>query len=96
MFIINIIYVKPIAEIEKLIPAHTIFLDKYYATGNFICSGRKVPRTGGIILCNYESLTRVQEIIQEDPFHQHGAAHYEITEFTPNKYSPAFSKVIEM
>ena len=48
MFIFNLTYVKPIQEVEKMLPAHISYLEENYSIKKFICSGRKVPRTGGI------------------------------------------------
>ena len=52
MFIFSLTYVKPLSEVERLLPAHIQFLDEHYKKHLFMCSGRKIPRTGGIILCN--------------------------------------------
>ncbi len=41
MFIVNLKYIKPITEVEKYLPNHILFLDKYYKAEKFICSGRK-------------------------------------------------------
>lgn len=73
------------ADIEANLEAHRQFLDKYYAAGTFLLSGRKEPRNGGIIIAKVDSLEEVQKIIQEDPFHQAKVAEYEITEFLPSK-----------
>ena len=43
MFLFNLTYVKPLEEIEALLPAHIAFLDEFYARGTFLCSGRKAP-----------------------------------------------------
>jgi uncharacterized protein YciI len=50
MFVIELIYKVDLAEIDAHMRAHVKFLKKYYASGNFLVSGRKVPRDGGIIL----------------------------------------------
>ena len=50
MFVIELTYKVDLAEIDARMAAHVIFLKKYYASGNFLVSGRKVPRDGGIIL----------------------------------------------
>jgi uncharacterized protein YciI len=81
-------------EVEKYLSNHIAFLDKYYNTGNFICSGRKNPRTGGIILCNAQDLHEVNTILQEDPFYREKIASYEIMEFLPTKYAPAFKSFV--
>lgn len=73
------------ADIEANLEAHRQFLDKYYAAGTFLLSGRKEPRNGGIIIAKAGSLAEVQKIVQEDPFHQANVAEYEITEFLPSK-----------
>jgi uncharacterized protein YciI len=50
MFVIELTYRVDLAEIDAHVAAHVIFLKKYYASGNFLVSGRKVPRDGGIIV----------------------------------------------
>ena len=71
------------------------FLEKYYEMGKFICSGRKNPRTGGVILLNAENLEEVKKIISEDPFNINGIAEYEITEFFPTKYAEDFANFVK-
>ena len=62
MFLFHLTYVKPLEEIERLLPAHIQFLDEFYAKGKFLCSGRKEPRTGGVILCRCGSLAEAEAI----------------------------------
>ena len=50
MFVIELTYKASLAEIDASMAAHVRFLKKYYASGNFLVSGRKIPRDGGIIL----------------------------------------------
>ena len=50
MFVIELTYKAALADIDTHMAAHVVFLKKYYATGNFLVSGRKIPRDGGIIL----------------------------------------------
>lgn len=50
MYIANLTYLKPLSEVEKYLEEHVAFLDRYYEAGKFICSGRKNPRIGGVIL----------------------------------------------
>lgn len=90
MFIFSLTYVKPISEVERLLPAHIEFLDTHYKKNLFMCSGRKVPRTGGIILCDCLNLAEAKTIMEKDPFYKEGIAQYEIIEFIPSKTSEAF------
>ncbi len=95
MFIINITYKKSLTRIEELLPAHINFLNYNYDKNNFLCSGRKKPRNGGIILCNAANTIQVNSIIENDPFYQDHAAQYDIIEFEPSKYNSAFTACIE-
>lgn len=95
MFIISLTYIKPLEEVEKYLTEHITFLNKYYANNNFVCSGRKNPRTGGVILCNAKNMKEVEEIINEDPFKKNRIANYDIVEFQPTKYAEDFKVFVE-
>ncbi|OCA69863.1 GTP cyclohydrolase [Chryseobacterium contaminans] len=95
MFIVSLTYKVSIENVECHIPEHNIFLQKYYDSGLFIASGRKEPRTGGIIVCNASSKNEIEHIITEDPFHIHQVADYDITEFIPTKCNENFKIFIK-
>ena len=94
MFIAILTYKKPIEELEKNLAEHIKFLDKYYENKKFLISGRRNPRTGGIILVNSDSLEEVSQIIREDPFYVNNLADYEIIEFIPTKFISRLSDII--
>lgn len=94
MFIVNLTYVKELSQVDSFIGEHNAFLDKFYAENKFICSGRKVPRSGGIILSNAKDRSELDEIIRQDPFFRNGIAKYEITEFLPTKFAPDFGRIL--
>lgn len=94
MYIINLTYTKSTDIVDKVLPRHINFLNKYYKANKFICSGRKNPRSGGIILCNSNNLDEVKWIISEDPFNIEKVANYEIIEFQPTKYADEFKAFI--
>lgn len=94
MYLIILTYTHGLEKIEEHLAEHRVYLDKYYALGNFICSGAQQPRTGGIILCKAGRIEDVEQIVSEDPFHIHGAAGYQIIEFNPTKYAPAFESFV--
>jgi len=91
MFMVILTYKKPIEEIERALPEHVKFLDKYYKNKKFIFSGRRNPRVGGIIMINTESAEEALSIIREDPLYQFELADYETIEFIPTKYDERFS-----
>ena len=94
MFIINLTYIEPLEVVEKHLEKHIDFLNQYYTKGLFIASGRKNPRTGGIILMIAKNKEAVQEIITHDPFYQNEIAQYEIIEFEVSKYCPELKTVL--
>lgn len=93
MFLLSLTYQCPLAAIDAALPAHKRFLDKHYASGKFLLSGRREPRSGGIILCQASSRHEVEATIAEDPFTQQQLAVYEIMEFLPTQWTAAFSNL---
>ena len=96
MFIIDLNYIVPLERLDAHMAAHVAFLHKYYKLNMFIASGRKVPRTGGIILALADSKATLEEIIKEDPFYIHQLAEFNITEFLTSQYHPELKKLLKM
>ena len=95
MFIINLTYKTELERIDHYLNEHVAFLNEQYELGNFIASGRKIPRTGGIILSKASSKSELEKIIEKDPFKIHELADYEITEFIPSKTSNELRFLLE-
>src|SRR5580692_9404261 len=95
MFVIELTYKVDLAEIDARMAAHVIFLKKYYASGNFLVSGRKIPRDGGIILAVGGNRQLIDAIIKEDPFFIHGLADFRIIEFRASQRADDIQKRIE-
>jgi uncharacterized protein YciI len=95
MFIIELTYKADLAEIDAHMAAHVVFLKKYYASGNFLVSGRKIPRDGGIILAVGASRQQIEAIAEEDPFCRHGLADFRIIEFRASQRANDIQKRIE-
>ncbi len=87
MFVIELTCKADLAKIDASMKAHVKFLQKYYASGHFLISGRKIPRDGGIILAVGESRDRIQQIAEEDPFYTRGLADVRIIEFRVSQRS---------
>ena len=85
MFIINLTYKTELEKVDQHLNDHIEFLNEQYELGNFLASGRKIPRTGGIILSKVENKTELEKIIGKDPFKINELADYELTEFIPSK-----------
>lgn len=84
MFLILLSYKKPLADVDLFVAEHREFLERHYASGRFLLSGRKEPRTGGVILASAGSRAEVEAVVREDPFHREGLADYEIVKFLPS------------
>jgi len=81
LFVVELIYKAPLTEIDAAMTAHVRFLKKFYASGSFLVSGRKIPRDGGVILAVGESREGIESIMREDPFCARGLADVRILQF---------------
>jgi uncharacterized protein YciI len=95
MFVIELTYKVDLSAIDALMAAHVRFLKKYYAAGNFLVSGRKIPRDGGIILAVGKRRQDIEAIVREDPFYEHGLADFRIIEFRASQRANDIQKRIE-
>lgn len=95
MFVIELTYTAPLEAVDAELDAHVAWLDRYYAAGVFLASGRKVPRDGGLILAGGVSRAEVERIAAEDPFAAAGLCTYRITEFLATKTSADLSTIRE-
>ena len=86
MFIIELTYTAPLAKIDAHMADHVAFLNRYYATGTFLMSGRQIPRVGGIILAVANNRDEVEAIAREDPFIALGLADVRIIEFRASQH----------
>lgn len=95
MFVVDLNYTASLEKIDAIMGDHMKFLRKYYKLNAFIASGRKVPRTGGIILVLAKSVEDVEKIINEDPFIINKLAEYKITEFKTSQVHPSLTDLIK-
>ena len=90
MFIVSLTYTAPLEEVDKHLDDHVTYLKRQYAAGNFVASGRKVPRSGGVILSKLENRATLDAVLAQDPFHRAGVADYEVIEFDPSMVAEGF------
>jgi uncharacterized protein YciI len=95
MFIINLNYIVPLEKLDAHMTEHVNYLHNYYKQNVFVASGRKVPRTGGIILALAKSKEEVERIISEDPFYIHKLAEFSVTEFLTSQHHPDLKKLLK-
>jgi len=95
MFVVLLTYKCRLEEVDVHLNAHVTYLKQEYANGNFVMSGRRVPRTGGVILSNVKTRLKLEAILAKDPFYQAGIAEYDITEFIPSMVAEGLEKLKE-
>jgi len=93
MFILSLTYKTQLSEVDQYIDEHISYLEKNYTLGKFIASGRKVPRTGGIILVNAANMNELDSILKEDPFNIANVTDDEVTEFIPTMVAAGFEAI---
>lgn len=88
MFLISIAYKVPFEQVEPHLEKHILFVRKYVDCGVFLLTGKKIPRTGGIILAKAENRETLMKLLKEDPFVEFELAEFEITEIQLSQVSP--------
>ncbi|ACB95034.1 YciI family protein [Beijerinckia indica] len=96
MFVVLLHYTKPLAEVDRFVGEHREFLERYYASGHFLLSGRQEPRTGGVILAKGPTKAEIEHIIRLDPFYKEQIAEYQIVEFVPSMSDPQLASLKEL
>ena len=95
MYLVLMNYVKPLAVIDELLPAHRQFPEANYRAGIFMVSGPREPRDGGIILARAGSREELAAILALDPFVTEGAATCEIIEFKATRAGKALAILLD-
>lgn len=95
MFVIVLEYLKPLAEVDRWLDEHKLFLQEQYAAKRFIASGPLLPRTGGAILALERDRSELDAILSRDPFKREGVARYTVMEFEPNMFDPALAPLLK-
>ena len=93
MFVIELVYTAPLAQIDAAMAMHVRFLKKYYANGTFLVSGRKIPRDGGIIIAAGSNRVEIEAIVREDPFVARGLAEFRVIEFRASQKAKALENL---
>ncbi|MEM6162095.1 YciI family protein [Erwinia sp. P6884] len=94
MYIVFLNYTRPLDEVEAVLDAHLLWLDKYFDAGVFISAGRKEPRTGGMIMVKDIDRDRLNTILDEDPFQ--AVADYEVTKVNVTRAAGDFTSLTDI
>ena len=92
MLILSLTYIAPLEDADRYMDAHMAWVRAGYDNGSFLASGRKIPRTGGVILAGGDRAT-LEVMCASDPFVIHGIATYEITEVAFTTTATGYEKL---
>lgn len=81
MFLVDIKFQRPEDISAELTQAHRDYLQPLYDEQILLFGGRKVPRTGGIILAHGIERARLESLMDKDPLIAEGYATYTMIEF---------------
>ena len=88
MFVLLLTYVRPLAEVDALMREHVAWLDEHYGAGRFLVSGRRIPRTGGVIVARGDDRDEIEALAASDPFVSGGVATCEVIQFRASQTAP--------
>jgi len=95
MFLVDMTF----TDIEKitveLTNQHKRYLEKEYKAGLLMFGGRKIPRTGGILISKHASEQALKQVLDLDPFINSGAVSYSITEFIPVMAAKEYENILK-
>jgi uncharacterized protein YciI len=93
MLILSLTYIAPLDQVDRHVAAHMAWVKQGYDSGMFLASGRKDPRTGGVILARGERKA-VEAHTATDPFAIAGVATYNITEVVLSRTAPGLENLL--
>lgn len=87
LYLILFTYTAPLAELDRVLPAHRAHQDAHYASGHFLMSGPFFPREGGGILARAASREEIDAILARDPFVVENLVQARVIAWSPNRRS---------
>jgi uncharacterized protein YciI len=90
MFVLLLTYIRPLEEVDALMRRHVAWLNEHYDAGRFVVSGRRIPRTGGVILARGDDREEIERIVAGDPFVSGGVATCEVVQFRASQSENGF------
>ena len=94
MYVVSLSYRVPQDIVDFHNDAHIAWLKKAFDDGVFIAAGRKVPRTGGMLLSRADRGT-LDASLAQDPFYSNGVADFEVVEFHAARVAPGFENLLD-
>jgi uncharacterized protein YciI len=94
MYLVDMNFTDMTKITPELTNKHKVYLEKEYKSNKLMFGGRKVPRTGGILISQHANERELKEVLNSDPFVKSGAVSYSITEFIPVMAAKGYENLI--
>ncbi|MFE2756729.1 YciI family protein [Actinosynnema sp. NPDC059335] len=95
MYVVLLEYIAPLDEVDYALPDHVEWLKKQYEAGNFLVSGRQVPRSGAVIIARPMSRGKLDALLATDPFVIRKLVKCQVVEFQATRTAPELARVNE-
>ncbi len=87
MFLAPLTYEKPIPEGDRFVAERPV-PETTLCVGPVLLSGRKQPRTAGVMLATAAQSRAIEDNVLSDPFHREGIAEYDLAGRLPTMATP--------
>jgi uncharacterized protein YciI len=94
VFVLLLTYIKPLAEVDALMRRHVAWLNEHYDAGRFLVSGRRIPRTGGVIVARGDDREEIEAVAASDPFVTGGVATCEVVQFRASQTAGGLDQLV--
>jgi uncharacterized protein YciI len=94
MYVVSLTYKVPEEIVEFHLPAHVAWLQEAFDQGIFMVAGRKIPRTGGLLLSN-AARDALDSALVKDPFYINGVADFDVEEFHASRVAAGYENLLD-
>ena len=94
MYLIVLDFTRPLDEVDRVASEHKAWLEGLRVAGTLLLSGRRNPRTGGVIVATAGSREAIDRLVEADPFHIAGVARHTVIEFRPSMAADDLTRLI--
>ena len=94
MYVVSLTYKVPEEIVDFHLPAHVTWLQAAFDQGIFMVAGRKIPRTGALLLSNADR-DALDASLARDPFYVNGVAEFDVEEFHASRVAPGYENLLD-
>ena len=94
MYVVSLTYKVPEEIVDFHLPAHVTWLQAAFDQGIFMVAGRKIPRTGALLLSNADR-DALDASLARDPFYINGVAEFDVEEFHASRVAPGYENLLD-